>query len=137
MIKEKNDKNISIFSKFPDDNGQTQGVLGLAIAISWFSANGYFVSLPIADVKPYDLIVEKNNRLYKIQVKTTRYRQKTKAGGLEKSFRFNTKSYKEKDFHYYFIVTSDNNKYFIPKKKFTSMAHRFKLSSRYDKYIVD
>lgn len=47
------------------------GRLGLSMAINYFTACGYTVSLPINDTQWYDLIVEKDNIFYTIQCKAT------------------------------------------------------------------
>lgn len=41
------------------------------MAIAYFSTNGYIVSIPLNDTQDYDLIVEKDNLLQKVQVKST------------------------------------------------------------------
>lgn len=48
-----------------------KGNTGLGIAIAYYSSNGYTVSIPLNDTQDYDLIVEKNNILKRVQVKTT------------------------------------------------------------------
>ena len=42
---------------------------GLGMAIAYFSTNGYTVSIPLNDTQDYDLIVEKNGILQRVQVK--------------------------------------------------------------------
>ena len=44
---------------------------GLGIAIAYYTANGYIVSVPLNDTQDYDLIVDKNNKIFKVQVKAT------------------------------------------------------------------
>ena len=48
-----------------------KGNAGLGIAIAYYSTNGYTVSIPLNDTQDYDLIVDKNNVLKKVQVKAT------------------------------------------------------------------
>lgn len=48
-----------------------KGNAGLGIAIAYFSSHGYTVSIPLNDTQDYDLIVDKDNILSKIQVKST------------------------------------------------------------------
>ena len=48
-----------------------KGNTGLGIAIAYYSTNGYTVSIPLNDTQDYDLIVDKNNVLKKVQVKAT------------------------------------------------------------------
>lgn len=46
-----------------------KGDLAVASAIHYFMTNGYEVCLPIGDKKDYDIIVEQDNNLYKVQIK--------------------------------------------------------------------
>lgn len=110
-----------------------QGIAGLAIAISWFSNNGYFVSLPIADLRPYDLVIEKNNILYKVQVKTTIVKHEVGIKRKKTYYKVSSKKYKRNAFDYYFIATPEEN-YFFPKKEVSSSTKRTYLTKRFDKY---
>lgn len=56
-------------------NPRKQGEIGLGDAIAWFSANGYSVSIPLAENQPYDLIVDSpEHGFQRVQVKTTTHR---------------------------------------------------------------
>ena len=48
-----------------------KGNSGLAMSIAYFTTNGYTVSIPLNDTQDYDLIIEKNNALSTVQVKTS------------------------------------------------------------------
>lgn len=48
-----------------------KGNAGLGIAIAYYSSNGYTVSIPLNDTQDYDLIVDKDNNLKRVQVKST------------------------------------------------------------------
>ena len=52
-------------------SNKEKGNAGLGIAIAYYSTNGYTVSIPLNDTQDYDLIVDKNNFLKKVQVKAT------------------------------------------------------------------
>lgn len=52
-------------------SNKEKGNAGLGIAIAYYSANGYTVSIPLNDTQDYDLIVDKNNVLKKVQIKAT------------------------------------------------------------------
>ena len=52
-------------------SNKEKGNAGLGIAIAYYRANGYTVSIPLNDTQDYDLIVDKNNVLKKVQVKAT------------------------------------------------------------------
>lgn len=60
-------------------NPRLQGEIGLGVAIGWFPANGYSVSIPLCDNQPYDLVVEdvETGALLRVQVKTATSRART------------------------------------------------------------
>ena len=58
-----------------------KGNTSLGIAIAYYSSNGYTVSIPLNDTQDYDLIVDKDNVLKKVQVKSTAC--KTKYGNYQ------------------------------------------------------
>ena len=51
-------------------NSRKQGDAGLGQAIAWFTMQGYAVSIPLTDNQDYDLVVEVDGRLQKVQVKS-------------------------------------------------------------------
>lgn len=53
------------------DTKRNIGNAGLSMAIAYFDANGYTVSVPLNDTQNYDLVVDMNGVLKKIQVKST------------------------------------------------------------------
>ncbi len=52
-------------------NSKQQGAIGVAQAVAHFTSLGYAVFTPISDVSRFDLVVEKDTKLYKVEVKTT------------------------------------------------------------------
>lgn len=48
-----------------------KGNSGLGMAIAYFSTNGNVVSIPLNDTQDYDLVIEKDGKLDKVQVKAT------------------------------------------------------------------
>lgn len=52
-------------------NSKQQGDIGVAQAIAYYTKNGYICSFPLTDNSKYDLIVDKNNKLERVQVKTS------------------------------------------------------------------
>ena len=86
------------------------------------------VSLPLNDTQSYDLIVEKDNIVSRVQVKTTRYSEtpntytvqlKSAGGTANKQVRpfDNTKS------ELLFVLTGNNKTYLIPTKDITAKNH--------------
>lgn len=56
-------------------NPRKQGNAGLGIAIAYFSRIGVDVAIPLTDTQRYDLIIEHDGRLERVQVKTTTMKQ--------------------------------------------------------------
>lgn len=120
----------------------TQGCVGLGIAIAWFVENHYVVSVPLNDNQPYDIIVDDGNGLKRVQVKTTRYKQK---GGTHytahlSSIRSNKTCNKIKKFDantcdLLFVVTELKDKYLIPSKEINGLG-TFSLGPKATKWKV-
>lgn len=62
-------------------NTKQQGDIGVAKAIYYYTAEGYTVSIPNTDNSRYDLVIDKDGQLYRVQVKTTSF--KVKSGSYE------------------------------------------------------
>ena len=54
---------------FSTNKGKGNTSLGMAIA--YFTSQAYTVSIPLNDTQDYDLIIEKNNILQTVQVKSS------------------------------------------------------------------
>jgi hypothetical protein len=52
-------------------NSKKQGDAGLGQAIAYFTLKGYDIALPLTDSADWDLIVETENGLQRVQVKTS------------------------------------------------------------------
>ena len=48
-------------------NTKQQGTVGLGVAIAHYSSLGYVVSVPLIDGQDYDLVVDKDGVLHKVQ----------------------------------------------------------------------
>lgn len=57
------------------NNKSIAGNVGLGQAIGWYSSQGHSVSIPLTDTQEYDLVIDKGEKLEKIQVKTTRHKR--------------------------------------------------------------
>ena len=123
-------------------NSKKQGDVGLGIAISYFTIKGYTVCIPLTDSQDYDLIVEFNECLNRIQVKTTFY--KTKYGSYQVGLKvcggnrtYNTvKKFDKLSCDYLFIVTEEDNRYLIPTSVFNSLRSNINLCKKYDEFKV-
>ena len=96
-----------------------KGNSGLGMAIAYYSTNGYTVSIPLNDTQDYDLIVDKDNILKKIQIKSTNC--KTKYGNYQVSLKScggtKGKTYKtliDTNIDELFILTGDSKTYIVP-----------------------
>lgn len=117
-----------------------KGNAGLGIAIAYFASNGYTVSIPLNDTQDYDLIVDKNNSLSKIQVKATscmtkynKYQVALKSCGGTKGKEY--KTIIDTDIDYLFVLTDKMDIYIIPKDKIKNKS-TLNLCDKYDQYKV-
>ncbi len=101
-------------------NSKKQGDLGLGKAIGYLTAHGYTVSLPLTDSQPYDLIVDIDGKLNRVQVKTTAYKTPYGIFAANLSVKGGNRSYNtiklfdKTKVEYVFVITSENDIYFIP-----------------------
>jgi hypothetical protein len=101
-------------------NSKKQGDVGHGVAIGWFAQNGYTVCIPLTDSQDYDVVVEKDDGLKKVQVKTTYC--KTRYGVYQAALRIcggnrsgqTIKKFDKTLVDYVFVVTEDGAKYLIP-----------------------
>lgn len=123
------------------ENTKQQGNVGVGRAIGWFTEQGYVVSIPLTDAQDYDLIVDIDNVLCKIQVKTTSYKNKYGIFNVNLSVKGGNRSYNTiKKFNklkvqYLFVLTSDNTMYVIPTSDIKSV-YNLNLGKLMEKYKV-
>lgn len=122
-------------------NNKNIGNTALGVAISYFTNIDCCVSIPLNDTQDYDLIVDFEHRLQKIQVRGTS--QKSRYGisivHLNSIGGRYGKTYKtliNTDIDYLFVVTNDLIKYLIPKQDIKN-KYSINLNKTYDKYIVN
>ena len=121
-------------------SNKEKGNSGLGMAIGYFTTNGYTVSIPLNDTQDYDLIVEKNNILQKVQVKSTgcigkggNYQVALKSCGGT-----NGKTYKtilNTSVDLVFILTEEKDMYLIPKTSIKNVS-TLSLCDKYNQYKV-
>ena len=123
------------------DTNKEKGNSALGIAIAYFSLNGYTVSIPLNDTQDYDLVIEKNNLLKTVQVKSTGC--KTKHGVYQVALKScgGTKgdTYKtlvETNVDYLFIFDADKEMFLIPCVDIKNKA-TLNLSDKYLKYKIE
>ena len=117
-----------------------KGNTSLGIAIAYYSSNGYTVSIPLNDTQDYDLVVDKDNILKKVQVKSSacktkyaNYQVALKSCGGTKG-----KTYKtiiETNVDEVFILLENLEMYVIPIKEIKNKS-TLNICNKYDKYRV-
>ena len=122
------------------NSNKEKGNTGLGIAIAYYSANGYTVSIPLNDTQDYDLIVDKDNILKKIQVKATscktkynRYQVALKSCGGTKGGTY--KTVVDTNIDELFIVTDSLELFRIPIEVIKNKA-TLNLCEKYEKYKI-
>jgi len=128
--------------KFELGNSRKQGDAGMGIAIGWFAANGHTVCIPLTDSQDFDLVVTVNEKLKKVQVRTTKYKRYGKSyvvnlvvSGGNRSGIGKRKKFDSNLVDYLFVVTEENKKYYIPSFEITQKRVIY-LTKKWDKFIV-
>jgi hypothetical protein len=97
------------------DNSKTKGDLAELKAATAFAELGYFVSIPLTDNAPYDLIVDTGEKLIKVQVKSRSIR---KSVVMIENFTSSTnysRAYEKGDFDLLVVYCIDNGRMaFLP-----------------------
>lgn len=120
-------------------NTRKQGAWGVGRAIAYFTRLGWAVSLPIADTQRYDLIVDNGDRLYRVEVKATRYKVKERyicglrTLGGNQSWSGVTKKFSCEDSDYLFVTTEEGDSYLIPSSIIDGIAQLY-LGPKYNQY---
>lgn len=100
-----------------EDRKQT-GRIGLSMAITYFTLQGYTVSLPINDTQWYDLIIEKDDTFFTVQCKATQTDDNTislrSTGGTKGMSYDNVLNHSKLD--YLFCVNNTLQMWLIPIK---------------------
>ena len=116
------------------------GNSSLGIAIAYFTNNNYIVSIPLNDTQDYDLIAEKDSKLFIVQVKGTSFKTKydifqvalKSAGGSKGKF---YKTVIDTNIDYLFVVTKNLDMYLIPKNALLN-KYTLNLGNNFKQYLV-
>ena len=118
-----------------------KGNSGLGIAIAYYSTNGYTVSIPLNDTQDYDLIVDKDNIIKRVQVKATSC--KTKYGSYQVALKScggtNGKTYKtiiDTNIDEVFIVTDNIDIYIIPIEEIVNKTS-LNICEKYNRFKMN
>lgn len=127
------------------------GNAALSMAIAYFGSNGYVVSVPLNDTQDYDLVVDKDGKLQKVQVKGTNRRGTGNAYtiGLRTISGTTRQAYKtviDTDVDLLFCLCGDGTMYLIPKEDVANRCeinlskekskYSKKLLQSYERYVV-
>lgn len=123
------------------DCNKNIGNSSLGIAISYFVCNGFIVSIPLNDTQDYDLVIEKDGKLDKVQVKATGcktknniYQVSLKSCGGTKGKEYKTLINTNID--YLFILNADLKMYVIPKSEIKNKC-TINLGENLNRFIVE
>ena len=120
------------------------------MAIAYYGSNGYTVSVPLNDTQDYDIVVDMDGKLNKVQVKATAYLDKNGSyqiplRSISGTTRKPYKTVSETDIDLLFCLCGDGTMFSIPasaienKNVITLRREKSKYSTPgcdYSKYIV-
>lgn len=120
------------------NTNKEKGNSSLGIAIAYYTSNGYTVSIPLNDTQDYDLIVDKDNILKRVQVKSTackdrngKYQVALKSCGGTKGSSY--KTIKNTKIEELFIFLENYNIYIIPIEAVHNVS-TLTICNKYEKY---
>ena len=118
-----------------------KGNTSLGIAIAYYTSNGYTVSIPLNDTQDYNLIVDRDNIIKRVQVKSTgcktkyaNYQVSLKSCGGTKGDIYKTVI--ETNIDELFILTEDLGIYILPIQEVKNKS-TLNICSKYQKYRVN
>lgn len=119
-----------------------QGNLGLGKAISYFTSKGIPVSIPLNDTQKYDLIVDIDNKLYRVSVKTSRntnngisYSVQLRNTGGNRTGTIRQVPFDNTSCDFLFIYTADEKIYLIPAQDIDA-KNSISVGNKYKEYQV-
>jgi hypothetical protein len=101
-------------------NPRRQGDIGEAAAIAWLTRAGFGVWIPLGHSPDADLIAERDERLLRVQVKTStalrndRYEVSLATKGGNRSWSGLVKTIDPSRYEYLFVLVGDGRQWFIP-----------------------
>lgn len=127
---------------FEDMNTRRQGDCGVAAAVMYFTINNFSVSKPLADSQRYDLIVDRDGVLSRVECKTTSHKPRGNVyvvtlatSGGNQSGTGEIKSISTADSEYVFILCSNGTQYLIPTVLLHGRA-KMSLGVEWNDYII-
>lgn len=96
-------------------NSKKQGDIGMCYAMAYYSKLGW------TDSQDYDLVVDNGTRLFKVQVKTTRFKAPSlTTNGGNRSGSGKTKKFNDNSSDLLFVLTEAGECYSIPTSEINS-----------------
>lgn len=123
-------------------NSNQQGALGEARAILEYSEMGYVVLQPIFSTK-YDLVIEKDGRFQRVQVKTSATSCRFKGGRYEVvvdtrvGARGVYRHRKDEDYDLLFVLVADGRVWSIPTSALEAKTKITIGNTKYNEYILN
>lgn len=117
-----------------------QGDIGLSAAVYQYTKLGYFASVPLTDNCSYDLIVDTNNGLKTVQVKSSKSKRNgnfiVQVGRVRSNRTKNAiHRFDSSECDLLFVATSDENFYSIPSCDI-KVGRELTIDSRFDQYVL-
>ncbi len=124
------------------NNPCQQGTVGLGAAIAYFTAQNQVVSVPLNDSQKYDLVVDDEEGLLKVQVKTTyckspsgAYCASLRTCGGNQSWSGVANFFDNTAVDILFVLCEDGSAYCIPAHNITCKSS-ITLGKKYEKYKI-
>jgi PD-(D/E)XK endonuclease len=126
-------------------NTKKQGDVGMGVAIGYFASRGITVCLPLTDSQDYDLVVDMDGVLKRIQVKTTAAKSRGKTGfdvhlkvsGGNRSGTGKTKPFDPSKVDFVFVLTERWDQYLIPSHAIKGLKMIIVGNQAYREFLVD
>lgn len=120
-------------------NSKKQGDWGVGEAIAYFTRTGATVCIPLTDSQEYDLVVEIEGKLQRVQVKSSTYKTPHKIYSVSLTTKGGNQSYNtvkgmdKSKVDLLFISTPEGN-YLMPVK---GLGNSVNLGTKYEQYKLD
>lgn len=133
------------FSNVNTDVAKLQGNIGVARAVYEYSRKGFVVLTPLSDSSKYDLVVDIEGTLLKVQVKTSRLiskssgyvvNLKTSGGNTSKN---TIRKREDSDYDLLFVLTENGKCWSIPSKELGEARTAIVVGSsskKYDEFLL-
>jgi Holliday junction resolvase-like predicted endonuclease len=124
-------------------NPRRQGDLGEFSAIEWLGSRGYAIAIPLGHSPDYDLIAEIDDRLVRVQVKTTtvfrhgRYDVTLCTRGGNQSWSGLVKHFAANRCDWLFVLVADGRRWFIPSQAIEATSGLRLGGPKYAAYEVE